>query len=303
MEIKNADVTMLRALGRDEKWLQDWFVANPKRLGIGNVVIKAKELRQYTGRGGRLDILAYNASLDTYYEIEVMLGECDADHGFRVLDYWAREKLRFPNARHVAVLIAESLSGRYQTVIETLTQHLPLIAVELRTYQLDTDPPVATTIPIVFAQPDDIVLKPADEPEKADGLVPNDETAWQAVNPEFCESAKVAFKTCLEKVGPTAIDFSAKSYISLKKGKRAWWPMWPRQGGFYVYIPGGPGGTDDQPSDFFNKVKEDLVDLGIEPSWSFKYNAGANPIAFAVPKQLLAHSKIIELMKSAYELA
>jgi hypothetical protein len=165
MEIKNATETTLKAIGKDEKWLQDWLIEDPKRLGIGNVVIKAKELRHYSGKGGRLDILAYNASLDTYYETEIMLGECDADHGFRVLDYWARERLRYPNSRHFAVLVAEDLSGRFQTVIETLTQHLPLIAVELKTYQLNTDPPVATTLPIVFAQPDDIILKPADEPE------------------------------------------------------------------------------------------------------------------------------------------
>jgi hypothetical protein len=254
MDIKSATPTTLKVVGRDEKWLQDWFVEDPKRLGIGNVVIKGKELQHYSGKGGRLDILAYNASLDTYYETEVMLGECDADHGFRVLDYWARERLRFPNSRHVAVLIAEDLSGRYQTVIETLTQYLPLIAVELKIYQLHTTPPVATTIPIVFAQPDDLVLKPADEPEKDEGLVARDEATWQANHADFTETAKQMQKLCLEKVGPTAIDFSAKSYISLKKGRRAWWPMWPRQDGFYVYIPGGAGGSEDQPSDFFAKT-------------------------------------------------
>lgn len=299
MEIKNASLTTIKALGKDEKWLQDWLVEDPQRLGIGSVVIKAKELRHYSSKGGRLDILAYSAPLDTYYEIEVMLGECDADHGFRVLDDWAREQLRFPNSRHVAVLIAEELSGRYQTVIETLARRLPLIAVELKTYQLNTDPPVATTLPIVFAQPDDIVLQPADEPEKTEGLVPNDEATWQATRSEFTQAAKATYKLCLEKIGPTAIDFSAKSYISLKKGRRAWWPMWPRQDGYYVYIPGGPGGAEDQPTDFFAQVKEKLADLGIEPSWSFKYNGGANPIAFSVSNNHLTHSKIVDLMKMA----
>jgi hypothetical protein len=46
--------------------------------------------------------------------------------------------------------------------------------------------------------------------------------------------------------------------------------MWPRTNGAYVYIPGGPGGTVDQPSDFFAKVTDELTPLGIEPSWSFK---------------------------------
>jgi hypothetical protein len=303
MEFRNATGTNLRAIGKDEKWLQDWLTENPQRLGIGNVIIKEKELRYNVGKGGRLDILAYSAPLDTYYEIEVMLGECDADHGFRVLDYWARERLRNPNSRHAAVLVAEDLSGRFKTVIETLTQYLPFIAIELKTLQLDMTPPTATTFATVFAQPDDIVLKPVDEPEKGDGLIPNDEATWQSNKPEFTETAKAMFGLCSDKIGPTTIDFSAKSYISLKKGKRAWLPMWPRQDGFYAYIAGGPGGAEDQPSDFFAHVREVLDELGIEPSWSFKYNGGANPIAFSIPKQFVNHSKIIEILRQAYELS
>jgi hypothetical protein len=119
MQVVRSSRTTIKAVGRDEKWLQDWLVEDPSRLGLGPVTIKAKELRHYVGKGGRLDVLAYNVALDTYYEIEIMLGECGSDHGFRVLDYWARERLRMLNARHVAVLMAEDLSGRYQTVIET----------------------------------------------------------------------------------------------------------------------------------------------------------------------------------------
>ena len=285
MDIKNSVAATLRQIGKDERWLQEWIIEDPKRLGIGNVTIKAKELRHYVGKGGRLDILAYNATIDTYYEVEIMLGECDPDHGFRVLDYWARERLRLPNSRHVAVLVAEDLTGRYKTVIEALTQHVPLIAVELKTLQLDTDPPIATTFAVVFSQPDDLEIRPADEPEKTEGFLPNDEETWRANRPEFTDSAKIMYKTCLEKIGPTTIDFSAKSYIALKKGKRAWLPMWPRQDGFYTYIPRGPGGSEDQPNDFFAWVKDTLAELNIEPSWSFKYNAGANPIAFTISRQ------------------
>src|SRR4051795_12365068 len=131
--------TTLKAIGRDEYWLQDWLAADPTRLGLGQVAIKAKELRPYGGKGGRLDILAYDAALDTYYEVEVMLGECDADHGFRALDYWARERVRNPGARHVAVIVAEDLSGRYRTVIETLVSCprslVPIGLAELRHLQ------------------------------------------------------------------------------------------------------------------------------------------------------------------------
>jgi hypothetical protein len=242
--------------------------------------------------------------LDTYYEVEVMLGECDADHGFRALDYWARERIRNPISRHVAVIAAEDLSGRYGTVIETLSQYLPLIAVEIRTLLIKSDPPVATTFPVIFAQPDDLILKPADEPEAGgSGGSPHDETSWLADKPDFTKFARDMYRMCIERIGQTSIDFSAKSYIALKKGKRAWLPMWPKKDGAYVYIPGGEGGALDQPSDFYATVKDLLAPLGIEPSWSFKYNAGANPIAFTISFQNGSHSKIIEVLSEAYSLA
>ncbi len=293
----------LRAIGKDEYWLQAWLAEDPSRLGIGKIVIKAKELRQYGAKGGRLDILAYDGALDTYYEIEVMLGECDADHGFRTLDYWAREQLKNPNARHVAVIVAEDLSGRYRTVIETLAQRLPLIAIEIRTLVVKSLPPMATTFAVVVAQPEDFVLRPADEPEGAETGAPNDEASWQSNRPEFTQFARDMHKQCNEKIGPSTIDFSAKSYVALKKGKRAWLPMWPRKDGAYVYIPGGDGGTTDQPSDFYATVKDALAPLGVEPSWSFKYNAGANPIAFTITFQNASHSKILEVLAEAYSLA
>ena len=97
-------------MGKDEYWLQDWIAEDPARLGLGPLNLVHKELRQYGSRGGRLYILAYRTDLNTYYEIEVMLGECDSDHGFRILEYWAQERARNPNSRHVAVLVAEDLS-------------------------------------------------------------------------------------------------------------------------------------------------------------------------------------------------
>jgi hypothetical protein len=83
MEIVESTVTTLRALEKDEAWLHNWIKEKPARLGLGDVTIKRSELIHYKNKGGRLDILGYRGDLDTYYEIEVMLGECDADHGFR----------------------------------------------------------------------------------------------------------------------------------------------------------------------------------------------------------------------------
>lgn len=66
---------------------------------------------------------------------------------------------------------------------------------------------------------------------------------------------------------------------------------------------GGDGGSADQPSDFYATVKDALAPLGIEPSWSFKYNAGANPIAFPITFQNVAYSKFLEVLTQAYSLA
>ena len=78
--------TSLRELGYDEIWLQNWLVAYPTWLGLGEVTIRAQELTSV--RGGSLDILATSVDGDTHYSIEVQLGEVDASHGFRVFDYW-----------------------------------------------------------------------------------------------------------------------------------------------------------------------------------------------------------------------
>src|SRR5260221_12013349 len=94
-----------------------------------------------------------------------MPGECASDLRFRSLDYWARERLKNPNARHIAVLIAEDLSGRYKTIIDTLPQFLPFIAIELKVLRLEGTDEICTIDTAIVAQPDDLILDSGDEPE------------------------------------------------------------------------------------------------------------------------------------------
>lgn len=170
-----------------------------------------------------------------------MLGECDSDHGFRALDYWARERLRNPNARHVAVLVAEDLSGRYKTLLETLPQFLPFIAIEISVLQLDYGNGIATIETSIVAQPDDLIINTGDEAH--DGGTedaPRDRDWWESnASASFIQTVDALSKLCAENVGPSRVDYSARSYISLKKGRRCWLPMWPRKDGAYVHIPGG----------------------------------------------------------------
>jgi hypothetical protein len=206
----------------------------------------------------------------------------------------------------VAVLVAEDLSGRYKTVIETLPQFLPFIAIELRVLRLEGGADICTIDTAVVAQPDDLILDAGDQPVVGgEGTQPRDRAWWESnSNPIFVATVDALAKYCTDSLGPSRLDYSAQSYVSLKKGRRCWLPMWPRSNGAYVYLPGGANGSEDSPSDFFNSVKQRLEHAAMEPpSWTFKYNAGANPIALGVPLDRATHSMVREILKEAYELA
>ncbi len=307
MEIVDSVYTTLRALGKDETWLEKWILERPLRLGLGDIKIQKNQLVHYKNNGGRLDVLAYRSDLDTFYEIEIMLGECDADHGFRTLDYWARERLARPNSRHFAVIVAEDLSGRYKSLIETLPQYLPFIGIEIKALKLPYGDGVATIYTTIVAQPDDLVINQGDEPQllSQDEGILRDRAWWESnSNQTFLATADDIIKYCIDQIGPSRVDYSAKSYISLKKGRRCWLPMWPRSDGLFVYLPGGPEGASDAPSEFYNRVKGKLEQASMElPSWSYKYNGGANPIAFVISREKASHSIIRDILSEAYDLA
>ncbi|GHV33726.1 hypothetical protein AGMMS4952_25880 [Spirochaetia bacterium] len=297
----------LKETGNDENWVHQWIVDKPERLGIGSFDIIAQELHQYKNKGGRLDLLGYNKLINTYYEIEIMLGECDSDHGFRTLDYWARERAKNPNSIHYAVLVAEDLQGRYKTIIETLPQFLPFIAIEIQTLQLitDTGEKIITCKAEIIAQPDELVEKGGPEiVSTGKTIAPRDEDWWrQNQGDAFVDTVKEMASYCENNVGTSRIDFTANSYISLKKGKRTWLPMWPRSDGFYIYLPDDGTGTMDQPSERFIEWQKKLGKIGLELSWAYKYNGGANTLGFNVPKTKMKEELLLELLKNSYELA
>lgn len=83
----------------------------------------------------------------------------------------------------------------------------------------------------------------------------------------------------------------------------SWLPMWPRTDGFYVYLPDDGTGTLDEPSERFREWTGKFDLCGIDLSWAFKYNAGANPIGFNLPKTKMKDKTVLELLKNSYELA
>ena len=299
--------TTVRDIGKDEYWLQDWISNKPERLGIGPFEIIAQELSHTKNGGGRLDILGFTKQTNTYYEIEVMLGECDSDHGFRCLDYWARERISKPNSLHYAILVAENLQGRYKSIIETLPQFIPFIAIEIRTLRLDigTNEEKATTFAEIIAQPDELVFSTDPTiPMVSRNQVLRDESWWKEnFGQSFIDDVKKMEQYCETEVGPSRIDYTASSYISLKKGRRAWLPMWPRKEGFYIYLPDDGTGSLDEPSNRFAEIKNRLQSVGLDASWAYKYNGGSNPIGFFVPRDKISDQVLKQVLIESYNLA
>ena len=127
----------IRDCGFDEVWLQDQIADNPNclQLGSGELELVSRE-RQQAG-GGRLDILLKNPDDDSMYEVEVMLGETDEKHIIHTIEYWDREKRRWPQRQHFAVLVAESITRRFFNVIQLLSHCIPIIAVQANIVEAD----------------------------------------------------------------------------------------------------------------------------------------------------------------------
>jgi hypothetical protein len=128
-EIPVASTKSIRECGLDELWLQDQIANNPSCLDLGDLELVSREQR-HPG-GGRLDILFKGSDDDAVmYEVEVMLGETDEKHIIHTIEYWDREKRRWPQRQHFAVLVAESITRRFFNVIHLLSHCIPIIAVQ-----------------------------------------------------------------------------------------------------------------------------------------------------------------------------
>lgn len=118
----------------DEKWLQAQIVSSPELLGLGALDVKDVERRQ--PGAGRLDLLLQDASAPIRYTVEIQLGRTDPDHIMRTLEYWDLERKRYPQYDHVAVIVAEEITGRFLNVISLFNGAIPIVAVQIRALEV-----------------------------------------------------------------------------------------------------------------------------------------------------------------------
>ena len=283
----------LRDLGYDEIWLQNWLSADPARLGLGQVRIVAQELT--SPRGGSLDILATDG--DIYYSVEVQLGEVDASHSFRVFDYWARNRLRFEGRTHVAVLVVESASGRYRPALEALAEYLPLVVIELRVWRGSTE---------AVLVPETVVINRSLDVAGPAGAVAGEartESDWKgAVTDEAWQFHRAFIEWTTQHLGEVRVDYTPKSYVGVRRGRRVWAPLWFRRDGAAVYLPDPDGLRGDEPSPAMESFQERLREEGLEATWQSTYNAGSNPVTIRLRRKDLDRPVVQDLLRASFEI-
>ncbi len=128
-------INLVKDKTANEKMIQEYIFNNPSVLGLGKLepVIREKS----TPGGGFVDMILRDEK--TRYEVEIQLGATDPSHIIRTLEYWDLEKRRYPQQDHVAVIVAEEITGRFMNVIQLLNGHVPIIAIQMNAYKNSDD--------------------------------------------------------------------------------------------------------------------------------------------------------------------
>lgn len=174
----------LRSLGKDEQWLEKVIIEDPSILGLGDLIVYDNQRTQ--PGGGRLDLLLGREG--ERFELELQLGTTDETHIIRTFEYWDIEKRRFPNYEHTAVIAAEEISGRFFNVINLFSYHIPIIALKVTAYKIESK--IALSFTQVLDTRDIIATTAENE------VTPQtDREFWlQHFSPELLELAERAIK-------------------------------------------------------------------------------------------------------------
>jgi hypothetical protein len=143
-------ISSMSELGKDGPWLKAWLKDQPTRLGLGDLVAAHEEEVQDDGT----DHSFLAADDERCLSVDVHLGGFEAAHGFGLLDDWARNRVRLPDKKHVAVLVTESTGDRYRSTLETLAEHLPLVVVELQVWRGENEAIIVPHVALASADVD-----------------------------------------------------------------------------------------------------------------------------------------------------
>jgi len=192
-----------------EKWLQAIIADDPSVLGLGELAVKDVERQQ--PRAGRLDVLLSDPETLTRYEVEIQLGATDESHIIRTIEYWDLERRRFPQYEHVAVIVAEEITGRFLNVISLFSGSIPLIAIQIQAIE------VQGILTLVATRVVDVVELATEEEDEAGGIT--DRNYWETGrgSPLSLDLADRVLELIRERTGALVNLKYNKNYVGLAK--------------------------------------------------------------------------------------
>ena len=258
---------------------------DPSILNLGDLAVIERERKQSSG--GRIDFLMYNPDDGVRYEVELMLGTVDESHIIRTIEYWDIERKRFPSLEHRAVIVAEQITNRFFNIISLLNQSIPLIAIQLNAFIIESN------LCLNFVKVLDI-NEPGDEELQGTSEIVNREYWEQKVNKKSLQVLDEIVVVLKDTIPDLRITYN-KNHIAMgsEGGVNFSW-FHPRKGThihFDVKID----------NDVIKEWNEKLEESGIE---NMIRSNGTNISAKITSKELSSTKDLIsELFNKAYELA
>ncbi len=235
-----------------EDMIQEYIFKNPTVLGLGDVTPIQREKVQPSG--GRLDILLANDQ-GTRYEVEIQLGATDPSHIIRTLEYWDLEKKRYPQYDHVAVIVAEEITGRFMNVIQMFNGSIPLIAIQMSAYKNGENLSLTFTKVI-----DRIILGTEDE----ESLEVTDRNYWEnRSTTKMLRLVDEMFKSFGELTNGYEFKYN-KFYIGLSKDGivKNFISFKPKKNYVYFIV------KDKENQDKINRIESEGLEVQYLPTWN-----------------------------------
>jgi len=191
----------------DERWIRNRIEEDPSILGLGELEVRHRE-RVLPGRG-RVDFVLEDRESGRRYVVEIQLGATDPSHIVRTIEYWDLERRRYPQYEHVAVLVAEEITGRFFNVISLLSSTIPLVAIRMTGVRLSEG------LSLLFTRILDLSPIPQEEETRDE---PVDQSyAEKRMFPENMQLVK-RIVDILQQIDPSYTLNFTRSYIGIQRG-------------------------------------------------------------------------------------
>ena len=197
-------LNMLQHPTINEEWLEDRIYEDTSLLGLGDLDVIDRQKSQPPG--GRLDLLLRDPDTLTRYVVELQLGATDPEHIVRAIEYWDVERLRYPDHDHVAVIVAEDVTGRFFNVINLFNGMIPLIAIQMKCVEVNGNHALIATRVLDRIQRGIV---------EEDGGEQVDHSSWQAKYSETMPIVDQLF-TMIQAANPNIEPNYRKAHISLR---------------------------------------------------------------------------------------